>query len=478
MTTRFVDDTATYVTGLTEADAHETFTVAVVGAMAVAVAGDVLKVRNTHNETSGVGAAGARTIVFPATPGLQILSVAFDGSGTGALTAGATIDVGAANSALTLTSGFVYVNGVTFGSGTNNNNACDINFGNSNAAAIVMFFDNCTIDMNSVATGAQFAIGSNTGGAATLINITCINCTYIGGSSASIFVKAGTIYLRNFTLTGTAPTTVFDLAGADKGLDLTVDASDLSGVAYTNLVSAAGVRPGLALFRNNKFRASTSLTTGAFAGPGSYSVVAVDCNSGDVQYQYLKESYEGTIVTSDSIYQSASNGTKSFSLLGAGNANTTFVHTLNFPEFAGFFSAGTAIEPVIECTNDGTVFSNAQLWVERLAKTTSGVPLGTWNISDRVANILTTGTDQANSTATWTGTGGFTYEVGQKLEPGSFTPAEEGEVTCLVRLAANDNVYVSPKLVASSGRQYLAGSGRFVSERASDGSGGTRGYAF
>jgi hypothetical protein len=208
-------------------------------------------------------------------------------------------------------------------------------------------------------------------------------------------------------------------------------------------------------------------------GPGAHCVIAADCDEGDVNYNFRKECYEGTISTSAAIYQSASNGTDSFSLLMTGNANTSFVHPLVSPEIVAFNSALSAMTTLVEVTNDGTTFTDAQLWQETMAKITTGVPLGTWNVADRVADILTAGSNQASSSVSWTGTGGFGAEVKQKLESGSFTPAEVGEIVTVVKLAANDNVYVSPKIISTSHRQWLSGSGRFVNERASDGGGTT-----
>jgi hypothetical protein len=129
-----------------------------------------------------------------------------------------------------------------------------------------------------------------------------------------------------------------------------------------------------------------------------------------------------------------------------GNANTSFIHPLVSPPIATFNSTLSALTSTVEAVNDGTTFTDAELWQETLAKVTSGSPLGTWNVGDRAASIVATPANQTTSTATWVGTGGFGAAVKQKLVSSSFTPAEIGAITTVIKLAKNDNVYISPKV--------------------------------
>jgi hypothetical protein len=87
------------------------------------------------------------------------------------------------------------------------------------------------------------------------------------------------------------------------------------------------------------------------------------------------------------------------------------------------------------------------------------------NIADRAADILTAGANQTTSTASWTGTGGFGAAVKQKLVSGSFTPAEVGLISTVVKLAkASATVYVDMKVLTDSGKQYQT-PGVFLNER-------------
>lgn len=409
------------------------------------VAGDIVKVSSAHAETAGA----AISYTFPTTPGLQILSVTFNGSGTGGLAAGGSIAVGAANAGINIISGFAYIYGLTLAAGTNNNAACDLSI-LSGVALGGIKFDSCTLSVPSINTGAILLLGSPGAGGTTISReVKLKNCTINKGNNAAISLGFAGLFIEGLTLSGTAPTTIFaPRAGADAPRTI-LTASDLSGVAWTNLVDVGGPQRGALLATQCKLRSGFTVATGTFDGPSSYEVILTDCDSGDVHYSYIEECWEGTITTSNAIYADAGNGTDSFSLLMTGNANTSFIHPLVSPEIAQFNDTLSAMTTTVEVTNDGTTFTDAQLWQETLAKITAGSPLGTWNSGDRVADILTSGSNQATSTASWTGTGGFSAEVKQKLVSSSFTPAEVGPLVTVVKLAANDSVYVSPKATAA-----------------------------
>ena len=442
MTTYFVSNagsnTAPYDTEAKAANA-----LATIAAVPWAAA-DIVKVSSTHTETAGV----AISYTFPTTPGLQVLSVTFNGSGTGGLAAGGAINVGAANAALNFVNGFAYVYGITFASGTNNNGACDLTFGSTATSPIGMTFESCTFSAPTANTGGIITIGGAAGATNDDTVYNFYNCTFSNGADKSITLGYGRHVFTGMALAGTAPTTIFSLLGG-MALNVLITGSDLSGVAWTNIIIAGGNGTGNLILRQCKLRSGFSIVTGTFDGPGSYEIVLSDCDSGDVHYSFIKHCWSGTITTSAAIYADASDGTNSFSWLMTGNANSSFTWPLTSPEIIQFNSSLAAMTTTVEVTNDGTTFTDAQLWQETLAKVTTGVPLGTWNRGDRVADILTAGANQATSTKTWTGTGGFGAEVKQKLVSTSFTPAELGAIVTVVKLAANDTVYVSPKVAVA-----------------------------
>jgi len=293
-----------------------------------------------------------------------------------------------------------------------------------------------------------------------------VNCTFSNGADKGIVLRSGKVTIDGMVLAGTAPTTVFVASTLDDAL-FELRASDLSNLAWTNLISVtAGVMGGYFKCIGCKLRSGFTVTTGTFTGPGSMYVEVIDCNSGDVNYYYRRESWAGTVTLQNSIYYNAGDGTNDFAFEMVSSASTSFVNPLELPPISWFNKTLSAMSTTAQVTNDGTTFTNAELWQETLAKITSGAPLATWNRDDRAANILATPANQATSVVSWTGTGGFGAEVKQQLVSGSFTPAEIGNIVVIVKLAKpSETIYVSPKLITGA-KQYMSYCGTLINESA------------
>jgi hypothetical protein len=440
MTTYFVSNSGSNTSPFdTEAKAATTLA----GAMAVAVAGDTVKVSSTHTETAGA----ALTYTFPTTPGLQVLCVTFNGSGTGALNTGGSMNVGAANSAMSIASGFAYIYGLTFAGGTNNNTACKLNI-ESGTAATNLVFESCTFSAPSANASGSTNVGASGSASNTECSLEFINCTFSNGGAGHVTsIRNGNIKFDNLALAGTAQTTLFQ-TNAGNVFNVLFTGCDLSNLAWTNLMSVAGGGTGVIVFRQCKMRSGFTTTTGSWVDGGSFDLILQDCDSGDNHYTFTKNNYFGTITTSSSVYADASDGTDSMSWLMASSANAKFQTPLVSPQIVTFNSAiGSGLTSTVETNNDGTTFKNNELWQETLAKVTSGFPLGTWNKGSRAADITNAGSSQSTSTKTWTGTGGFGAAVRQKLVSSSFTPQEVGPIATVVKLAkASASVYVSPRV--------------------------------
>jgi hypothetical protein len=444
----------------TEAKAATTLGVAITAATSA----DTIKVSSTHTETAGA----AISYTLPTTYGLKVLSVLFNGSGTGALTQGGTVNVGAANAALTFATGYAYFNGLSFVSGTNNNAACDINVISATiATGSGIIFDACTLSVPSASTTAliNLSLLSATNGISMYVEAN--NCTFSHGAVKSIFLGAGRIKINNCTLTGTAPTTIFNPASGSI-FNAEVTNCDFSGLAWTNLFNQSGgaaYGAGNIKFISCKLRSGFTPVTGTSPGLPSYVCELIDCHSGDTHYYYSKTDWAGSVTAQNSIYSANSDGTNSFAWVLVSTANASFTTPLTCPPILFFNSTLSAMTTTVEVINDGTTFKDDELWQETTAKTSSGFPLGVTNIADRAADILTAGANQTTSTASWTGTGGFGAAVKQKLVSGSFTPAEVGLISTVVKLAkASATVYVDMKVLTDSGKQYQT-PGVFLNER-------------
>lgn len=426
-------------------------------AITAATNADTIKVSSTHTEST----VGAITYTFPATPGLKIVSVLFNGSGTGALTAGGAVTNATNGTAFGFAQGFAYVYGLTFNAATGTSNSNNLNIITASAASGVTF-ESCTFAIPGTGTSSRLNIGAASSNLDTVVSL--VNCTINSGIDRPTVLRHGRITIDNLILAGTAPTTVFAPSSVDAG-EFILRASDISNLAWTNLVSVtANTVNGYFKAIGCKLRASFTLVTGTFSGPGAFYVEAIDCNSGDVNYYYRRESWEGAVTMQNSVYYNAGDGSNDFAFEMASSANASYLHPLESPPISYFNKTLSSMQTTVQVTNDGTTFTDAELWQETLAKVTSGSPLATWNRGDRVADILTTPANQATSVVSWTGTGGFGAEVKQQLVSGSFTPAEIGNIVVVVKLAkASDTVYVSPKLVTSP-KQFMSYCGALLNE--------------
>jgi hypothetical protein len=404
------------------------------------VAGDVVKMASTHSETTAGWAFSFPTTGVP----IRILSVAFNGSGTGGLSAGATLS-GGTGTAVKVDEGLSYWHGVTLTASSANAGTADmqIAIGSFNAFHV---FHNCAFSLPSTNVNAEYNIGRNNTNS-DKAKIWFVNCSFSRANVAQAWEINGVdILFQNITLSGTAPTNLFRCG--PQHASARIVASDLSGVAWTNILNtnSADSKADIVLSQC-KLPSGTALITGTI-GLGAETVTLNDCDAGDNHYTYIKEDYSGTVSMSNSIYVDASNGTDNLSFKMVSTANSSWPFPLTSPQITTWNSGTSAVTTSIPIVYDNaTNLTDAQIWQETMAKVTSGSTKGTWNIGDRSADILAAGTDQAADTSTWTGTGGFTNENKDKLVSGSFTPAEVGPIVSVVKLAkASTTVYVSPKV--------------------------------
>lgn len=469
MTTYFVSNVGSN-TAPYDTEAKAATTLGVVAALPW-LATDVVKVSSTHVETAG----GAITYTFPTTPGLQVLSVLFNGSGTGALTAGASINVGAVNTTFVFNAGFVYWNGVSGASGTGNSAGAFFLFGNSNSP-IGFVCENATFSCPTVSATPFMGIGAQVSSSNDDCKIDLINCVLSQGAARSIRLQGGFANLIGCSLAGTAPTSLFSLQ-AGVGTTLKLVGCDLSGVAWTNLVNVATATYGSLKAIQCKLRSGFTIATGTFSGPGHFPIELIDCNDGDVNYYYAKVCWEGTILADNTKYANASDGTTPISLSFATSANASYAWPLTSPPISFFNATLSAMTTAVPVAHNGVgggtggKLLNSEAWQETLAKVTSGSPIGTWNRADRVANILTAGADQDTDAVTsWTGASIATHD---KLESGSFTPAEVGPITTVVKVAKPSvTIYASPNVIGTTGKCWMAPEGIYVNEAAAAAAGG------
>lgn len=425
--------------GLTWATAKAT----VEGALAIDAAGDTIYVSDNHAET----AAAAKTWTLPTTPGERILCADDAAEPPTALATTCTVTT-TGNNAVTIPGGFAYIYGITFNSGTGASGASDLIIAGS-TVAVGMVFDTCVFNNVSTSTSAPMFIGQNGAGTNDDVLVEFRNCDIsFGNVSQEITMRNGRFHFIDLALTGaTAPGTLFQNTSSSDS-QVFVESSDLSGLAFTNLVNVSGAATSNYLIRNSKLPTSIVVATGTFAGPGDAVVRLHNCDSADTNYRFAEHKFEGSVVNETTIVRTggASDGTTPISWKMDANGTTQasgFWHPLESPEIVQWNeTTGSAKTITVEFITDSVAnINDDQVWLETDCLATSGFPQGTRG-TDRKADILAAAAAQTDSTATWTTTG-LTNPNTQKLDV-TCTPAEKGYIHARVYVSGPLVVYADP----------------------------------
>ena len=422
------------------------------GALAIATSADTIWVSQAHAETAG--AAKAHT--FPTTPGLRVLCGNDAAEPPTALATTATVTT-TGNFAVTFTTGYAYIYGITFNSGTGISGLADMIFGTDTAKTGIVF-DTCALKIPSTSTTAPFKLGQ-IGGSLNINErkIEFIDCSFTqdaSGMSALFELGTGRFIFDNMTIAGAGATPPTNLFNANAGVALsnitTVKNSDLTGRALTNLVNVGVGTLSNIDFVNCKLPSLTSVTAGTFSGPGGQYIRMHNCDNADTHIRFSENVWQGTVTQQTATRIRTGGATQAdgvaYSFLVAGNANTVNLHhPLVSPDIAIYNTAvGASMTATVEILRDSlTNLKDNEIWLELDHLGTSGFPKGS-TASDRITNVLTAAADQATSSVTWDTTG-MTNPNKQKLVV-TFTPQEAGYIVARVKLAANTSVYVDPKI--------------------------------
>lgn len=313
-------------------------------------------------------------------------------------------------------------------------------------------YESCTV----MPKGAAYPIYVNESYGAEGQHCELRNCTLTASSQNYLFrVLGGTFRMIGGSIAGTAPTSMISHYGGYrsdsrfKGVDLSLITSSQYLVVGTNNVSA------YALFENCKFGSgfdpANDAVNGAIPAPGCLVVELINCDSGDTNYRYFRQSYEGIIQHEATIVRTggATDGTTTIARKMVSAANVKWFMPLELHELVVWNeTVGSAVTVTVHCVTDGVTLTDTEAWIEVEYLGTSGSTKSTIDVSDRAADILATPADQATSTETWTTTG-LSSPVYQKFSA-SVTPQEKGPIRVRVCLAkASTTVYVCPKVEVS-----------------------------
>jgi hypothetical protein len=422
--------------GSSWANAYTTLSAAVTSK----TASDRIFVANDHSEASGT----AQTIVFPATPGMQVLCVNRAGSVppvAADLTTGGLVSTTGANQ-LTVR-GCAYVYGLTFQAGSSGNG---LTLANSSGSLLV--FEQCALKHCSVAN-VNLVVGQTTPPNAPSRVELRNSDLYLGNAAQGIAARCAEFAWIGGTLQGTAPTVLLAPSGSTQPVPMVeirdVDLSLMgAGCSLMNLGGASTI--GSYDIIGCKLSATLGgVTTGSISADAEITFDLVACDSGTGVERQERYRWQGSVKNENTIVRSggASDGTTAFSLKMASNTNASFVAPLVGPDLLVWVDSTGAHTFTVECVTDNVTLTDADFWLDVEYLGDSATPKGT--LASTRANPLASGSPLTTSTATWTTTG-LTTPAKQSVSA-TVTVNQKGWVRVRPILGkASTTVYADPVL--------------------------------
>lgn len=401
-------------------------------ASGIDTAGDTIYISSTHSEATSTNqtVALAGTVANP----VRVLSVTEDA--TPVLTAGATI---ATTGAISITTqGSAYFFGLTFNLGSGSGSFSSMTLANSDGSNQV--FDSCAITFVNTSASNRINIGSNSTNIEGSITLKDVTVKFANTAQGFLVNGNGKLTMAGGGIDNTSSqlTSGFILSAAQQQ-DASFIGVDLSRLATTcNLVGATAQQcVGKITFINCKLPASWTGQPAVTPTNTNMRVSLYNCDSGAANYRVWIVTSAGSIREETTIVKTggASDGTTSLSWnMTTVAATNELINPLISDTIAVWLeSIGTSQTITIDIIHDSTVaLTDAEVWLEIDYLGSSTNPLSS-ELSDKRATILTTATNQAASTESWTTTG-LTNPNKQKLEV-TFTPQMKGFVYARVFLA-------------------------------------------
>lgn len=280
------------------------------------------------------------------------------------------------------------------------------------------------------------------------------SATMIGGeiklaaAGQQIRKGGGRVELKGVSVTGTAPTTLFN----DQVAFGVVYASGCDFSTCTGTLVGAMINGGAQYYFSN-CKLGTGVTMMATQSNfvlSACEVFAYNCSSADQNYHIGHYNVYGSTVCETSIYADDGalyDGTNhvTWKIVTTNKAN--YYSPYNSPWIDWYHSGTSAITPYLEILRDGsaTAFQDDEVWGEFSYQGTTGFPIAVFT-SDRMT-LLGTPADQTAGVgvAGWTGENATAWSG--KLVSSSITPAEIGHLRARVCVGEpSTTVYVDPTI--------------------------------
>lgn len=426
-------------------------------------AGDDGYLSNNHAETQSTNL----NLVSPGTAAsfCRILCVSDAASPPTALATTATVTcTGTTN--LVFGSGFAYRYGVTYSGGSGSGNSGTLVIGPQATGSWWYRFEACLIKTPATGVNSRITIGQGFQNGQPCRDSLCefINTQIsLAAAGQSLLVAAPFVWKNTASaIQGTVPTTLFlPITAGNAFAPIVLEGVDLSALSSgKNIIDVSGADTVRLYMRDCKLGASVSLTTGSVIGQGGASIEAINCDSADTIYRFYRQNYQATESQETTIVRSggASDGTTVISRKVVTTANGKIVSPYESLSIE-FFNTNTGAQTItIPVITDNVTLQNSDAWLEVEYLGTASFPLGNY-ASGRVTDPIfgTPANWATDTTSTWATTGLGT-PVQQSL---SVTlTARVGLIRVRVMVAkASTTLYYDPKVIASSGRQYMSEAG-------------------
>ena len=399
-------------------------------------AGDTCYCLNTANTTKNALAdySSAGTNNAP----LKIFSVSDLSNPTTTISPGATFNTTGGNVAQFF-AGFAYLYGIKIYQG----NVFKL-FAQVLSQGLV--FESCILGLN--ASGASFSFGAADPDEA---RIQLIN-TDLSFSHTNQFIQMNGSYTewRGGAMVGASvPTTLMKMSGQTIRYTSHFDVNgvDLSALT-TQIIDVTDCRgPKLITVSNSKLGSGCAVTGGTWTYRDGAVVKVYNVDAGDTSYNYYFDRYTGTIEDELTLVRTGGaspDGTTGYSWKVT-TKNASFVFPTETEQIAIWNeTTGSAMTATMEILHDSaTNLTDGDIWIEVEYLGEASTTKSTF-VTDRMTYLVSTPTDQASSSETWTTTG-MSNPNKQKLVSPSFTPEQKGYIKARVCIAVDDKtVYIDP----------------------------------
>jgi len=410
------------------------------GALAVAVAGDRIWLSQNHAGSK----ASAMTLTSAGTAGNRIQIWCGNDAAEPPTAMATTATVTTTGNSNISFAGFAHVYGVSFRAGSGATGTANLQFNSSDPWAWYLDASELRI---ATANSSKLVCGSNASGSDDQ-RLELDNCKVnFNHANSGIQCYAPFNWCGGTACdTGTVPTTLFTTP-VNGGAWAKVSCVDLSAFATArNLVDASQASFGDVTFNGCYLGSGVSVVTGASAGQGGVRVFLTNCDSAGTIYRYRKHIYQGDEYHETTIKRTggASDGTTGYSRKITTSAGSSIGMPYETEPMLFWLSSTGSKTATVHIVNDGTTFTDAEVWGAVRYLGTSGNPL-MLRANDRVTSYVGTPANQATSTETWTTTG-LSSPVKQKLDV-SFTTQHVGWAEFRVFVATTSKtLYYCPKV--------------------------------